>query len=36
MMLRGDGSVSFLRDSIDLLVLQNGTDISDGAVVNLP
>jgi prepilin-type N-terminal cleavage/methylation domain-containing protein len=36
MMLRGDGSVSFLRDSIDLLTLQNGTDINDGAVVNLP
>jgi prepilin-type N-terminal cleavage/methylation domain-containing protein len=36
MMLRGDGSVSFLRDSVDLLTLQNGTDISDGQVVNLP
>jgi type II secretory pathway pseudopilin PulG len=36
MMLRGDGSVSFLRDSIDLLTLQNGTNISDGQVVNLP
>jgi hypothetical protein len=36
MMLRGDGSVSFLRDSIDLLTLQNGTDINDGQVVNLP
>jgi prepilin-type N-terminal cleavage/methylation domain-containing protein len=36
MMLRGDGSVSFLRDSIDLLVLQNGSDINDGQVVDLP
>jgi prepilin-type processing-associated H-X9-DG protein len=36
MMLRGDGSVSYLRDSIDLLVLQNGVDIADGNVVNLP
>jgi prepilin-type N-terminal cleavage/methylation domain-containing protein len=36
MMLRGDGSVSFVPDTIDLLVLQNGTDINDGAVVNLP
>jgi prepilin-type N-terminal cleavage/methylation domain-containing protein len=36
MMLRGDGSVSFLRDAIDLLTLQNGTDISDGQVVDLP
>jgi hypothetical protein len=36
MMLRGDGSVSFLSDAIDLLVLQNGTDINDGQVVNLP
>jgi len=35
MMLRGDGSVSFLRDSVDLLTLQNGTDINDGQVVNL-
>ena len=36
MMLRGDGSVSFLRDSIDLLTLQNGANINDGQVVNLP
>ena len=36
MMLRGDGSVGFLRDSIDLLTLQNGTNINEGAVVNLP
>jgi prepilin-type N-terminal cleavage/methylation domain-containing protein len=36
MMLRGDGSVSFLSDGINLLVLQNGTDINDGNVVNLP
>jgi prepilin-type N-terminal cleavage/methylation domain-containing protein len=36
MMLRADGSVSFVADSIDLLVLQNGTDINDGVVVNLP
>ena len=36
MMLRGDGSVSFLRDSVDLLTLQGGADIDDGLVVNLP
>jgi prepilin-type N-terminal cleavage/methylation domain-containing protein len=36
MMLRGDGSVSFLRNTVDLLILQYGTDISDGHVVNLP
>ncbi|MGL4553199.1 MAG: DUF1559 domain-containing protein [Gemmataceae bacterium] len=36
MMLRGDGSVSFLSDAIALLVLQNAADINDGAVSNLP
>jgi prepilin-type N-terminal cleavage/methylation domain-containing protein len=36
MMLRGDGSVSFLSDAINLLVLQNATDINDGMVTNLP
>ena len=35
-MLRADGSVSFLRDSIDLLVFQNACDIDDGQPVNLP
>jgi prepilin-type N-terminal cleavage/methylation domain-containing protein len=36
MMLRGDGSVSFLRDNIDLLILQNGTDVNEGQVADLP
>ncbi len=36
LMLRGDGSVSFLSDNIGLLILQNGTDVNDGQVVNLP
>jgi prepilin-type processing-associated H-X9-DG protein len=36
MMLRGDGSVSFVSNSIDLLTFQNAANISDGQVVNLP
>jgi prepilin-type N-terminal cleavage/methylation domain-containing protein len=36
MMLRGDGSVAFLRDSVDLLILQAGTDIADGQAVDIP
>ena len=35
-MLRGDGSVSFVSNSIDLLTLQSGSDINDGLVVTLP
>ncbi|MDY3562511.1 DUF1559 domain-containing protein [Gemmata sp. JC673] len=36
MTLRGDGSVSFLANSIDLLVLQNAVDKDDGNVVSVP
>ena len=36
MMLRGDGAVTFLRDSVDLLVLQAGSDIADGIAADLP
>jgi len=35
MMLRGDGAVTFLRDSVDLLILQAGADIADGIAADL-
>jgi prepilin-type N-terminal cleavage/methylation domain-containing protein/prepilin-type processing-associated H-X9-DG protein len=34
--LRGDGSVSFLINQVDLLTLQNAVDVDEGGVANLP
>ena len=36
LMLRGDGSTSFIQDSISLMILQSACDINDGFAIDLP